>query len=61
MLKDLISSLKKGEKVVCPSCKKGFIEPVNASGKEVDISELHLFRCTKCDFYIERIPSITIE
>jgi hypothetical protein len=53
--------LKKGEIVKCPSCKKGFIEPVNASGKDVDISKLHLFKCTKCDYYIERIPSMTIE
>lgn len=60
-MKDLISLLKKGEIVKCPSCKKGFIEPVNVSGKDVDISKLHLFKCTKCDYYIERIPSMTIE
>ena len=57
----LIDKLKSGEKIICQKCKKGFIEPVNASGKDADISELHLFKCTKCDYYIERIPSITIE
>ena len=60
-MKDLISLLKKGEKVVCPSCKKGFIEPINESGKDIDIDKLHYFKCTKCDYYIEKIPSMTIE
>ncbi|MBQ8967957.1 MAG: hypothetical protein IJ063_15550 [Ruminococcus sp.] len=35
--------------------------PVNVSGRDVDISELHFFKCTKCDHCIERIPSIIIE
>ena len=61
ILKDLVSLLKKGEKVVCPSCKKGFIEPVNVSGKDVDISEIPYFKCTNCDYYIDMIPAITIE
>lgn len=60
-MKDLILLLKKGEKVECPSCKKGIIEPVNESGKDANIDELHLFKCTKCNYYIEKIPSITIE
>ena len=57
----LIDRLKSGEKIVCQKCKEGFIVPVNASDKDADISELHLFKCTNCDYYIERIPSITIE
>ena len=61
ILKDLISLLKKNEKVVCPSCKKGIIEPVNVSGKDVDISEIPYFKCTNCDYHIEMIPPITIE
>lgn len=60
-MKDLISLLRNGEKVVCPSCKKGFIEPVNVSGKDVDIYELNYFKCTECNYYIERIPLITID
>lgn len=60
-MKDLISLLKKGEKIVCPSCEKGIIEPVNESGKDADIDELHYFKCTNCDYYIERIPPIIID
>jgi hypothetical protein len=60
ILKDLIPLLKKGEDVLCPSCKKGFIKPVNVSGKKIDISELHLFKCTNCDYYIEAIPKTMI-
>ena len=59
--KVILKRLMDGEKVVCPSCKKGFIEPVNESGKDLGIDELHYFKCTKCNFYIERIPPITIE
>ncbi len=34
-----------GEKVVCPSCNKGYFEPVI---KELPIEKVNSFECTHC-------------
>lgn len=61
ILKDLIKLLKKGEKVICPACKKGTIIPLNANEEIDNYDDLYFFKCTYCDYFIERIPPITIE
>ena len=60
----MLNNLKKGEKVLCEDCKKGYIVPYGCNEDNINIEELdstYYFVCTNCDWHMEICPSVTVE
>ncbi len=53
---NIFDRLHNGEKVECPKCKKGVLEPFNAL-----YPNSHDFNCSNCDFHYHWDPVINIE
>lgn len=53
---ELIERLRKGEKIKCTDCQKGYY----ATNTE-DVSTAREFRCNKCNSVLRISPNITVE
>ena len=53
---ELIERLRKGEKIKCTDCQKGYY-----TTNTEDVSTAHEFRCNKCNSVLRISPNITVE
>ncbi len=57
---NFLERLQGGEKVICPECRKGIIEPYNPFNL-TDYTGFYNFFCPCCDFTYHADPIIDIE
>lgn len=55
-VKVLLDRLKKGEKVICPKCKKAVLQPFGTT-----YDKAHSFSCPECEMEVHYTPAIDIE
>ena len=57
---NFLERLQGGEKIICPKCGKGIIEPYNPFNS-TDYKKIYNFFCPCCDFTSHGDPVIDIE